>query len=212
MVFAEFIKMCLNIRPDLRPTGSELVCHFIFEDRFKEEIEKELGGGMSPKVRRKGFVNPNHTPEPQSYLKIYEKKKSPPNWMRSKNSEERFRNKNYSPIQVNLEKSFLLPEISRNEKFHIRKDSPKYTKKHIEHKSESKAAIKAHRLEATNTISRNPSLSYEKSVDALLKPLQKSDLSTRNKNLSRKEIFNASSRFQASILLPHQYRLKRKNS
>lgn len=212
MVFAEFIKTCLNIRPDLRPKGAELVCHIIFEDKFNQEIENEFGGRMSAKARRKGFVNPNHTPEPQSYLKIYEKRKSPPNWMKSKNSEERLHYKNYSPIQINLEKSFLLPEIPKNEKFHIRKDSPKYTKKHLDLKSESKGAIKAHRLDVQNTISRNPSLSYEKSVDTLLKPLQKSDLSARNKNLSKKEIFNSSSKFQASILLPHQYRLRRKNS
>jgi hypothetical protein len=213
LVFAELIKTCLNIRPELRPKCEDLMKHPAFEEKFREEIESELEGKSLRKVKRKGFVNPNHTPEPQSYLRIYEKKKSPQKGMRSKNSEDRIRFRNKSPIQPLLEKSVLLPGISRNEKSFIIKPTPTYTKKHLEIKSNSKAAIGTYDSIARTTMSRNTSLSYETSVDTLLNPLSKFDLSNRNKNFKKIEIFNSSSEIQRKSILPIQYSLKkRKNS
>lgn len=213
LVLAEFIKTCLNLRPDSRPKCEELIRNQIFEENFRDELESELEGRVLGKIKRKGFVNPYHTPEPQSYLKIYERKKSPQKWMRSKNSEDRIRYKNNSPIQPLLEKSVLLPGISRNEKNFVIKPSPTYTRKHLEIKSNSKAAIRTFDSITRTTMSRNPSLSYENSVDTLLNPLGKFDLSNRNRDLYKKEIFNSSSEIQSKSILPIQYRLKkRKNS
>ena len=210
---AEFIKTCLNVRPDLRPKSEELVRNPVFEESFRGELDRELNERVSGKIKRKGFVNPNHAPEPQSYLKIYEKRKSPQKWMRSKNSEDRIRYKSNSPIQPILEKSVLLPGISRNEKSFIIKPTPTYTKKHLEIKSNSKAAIRTFDSIVHTTMSRNPSLSYETSVDTLLNPLSKLDLSNRNRSLYKKEVFNSSSQINSKSIHPIQYRIKqRKNS
>ena len=146
------------------------------------------------------MISANQTPEPTGYLKIHSKKQTP-TYKSTKNGEAIHLSK-YSPNnQKSTGKSYLFPEISRRDSSLITKTSSKYIKRMKEIKIDNKSTERLKKTGVRN-LNRNPSLSYEASIDKLISSgVENSVLSNRNQDIQN--------HFQSNLVLPHNYRLKK---
>ena len=208
----DFLDKCLEVNPEKRSSIPELLAHPIFENLAKPEQDREMSQpsfGLPKKIKSKMIMTSNHTPEPTSYLKIFEKKKSPSNKNGIKYSEEAIKLKKFSPkSNKNIEKSYLLPDICRKDV--RRKSSSKYRKKMLEIRTDNKTIVKVVDSPAIDGRSRNPSLSYEVSNESLMKSsFANAVLSNRHQNLHKKDGLSSPGHFQSNMILPVKYRMKR---
>jgi serine/threonine protein kinase len=212
--FKDFIYRCLEVDPAKRATVVELLSHQIFEGVKEPERELSLQSfALSKKPKAKIVMTSNHTPEPNSYLKIFEKKKSPNNRNAPKFTEEVIKMKKFSPkSNKNIEKNYLLPDISRKEQ--RRKSSSKYMKKMLEIRTDNKSFVKQTESPPPVLKSRNPSLSYEVSNESLMKSsFANAVMSNRHQNLHKKEQrLNSPGHFQSNMVLPFKYRVKKNDT
>ena len=80
----DFLKNCLKLEQELRPSSSELLQHPYFDKNFKQDFEAEFEEIWYPKPKKhksKIILTPACSPDTSSYMKIYAKRKSPNNGM-----------------------------------------------------------------------------------------------------------------------------------
>ena len=188
--------------------------HPYFDPSFKHEFEKEFGftHSLPPKQKSKFILTPNITPEPTSYMKIYNLKKSPKYKSPSKHSEESIKLKKQPQYSTKSnEKSYFFPDISKKAENFKRKKSTKYLQKLLEVHTDPKNSLKSTDAIQPHKIDKNPSLEHDFSIDNIIKSsFASSILSNRNQNLSRKEASQHTPDQLPNIsFLPSKYRLKK---
>ena len=193
----------------------QLLEHRYFDSNFKQRFERDLGSFMeSPpkKIKSKAILTPKSTPEPSSYMKIYNKKKSPKFISPVRLTEDNIHVQNTpQPTNKNYEKSYFLPDIIKKEGSVKRKKSTKYIKKIMEIRTNAKSTLKSSELSMFHHRSRNPSLVHDASNESFVKSsFGNPVLSNRHQNLSKKEINTITPDPLPNIsFLPAKYRLKR---
>ena len=194
----------------------QLLEHQYFDSNFKQRFERDLGSFMeSPPKKNKSKITltQKNTPEPSSYMKIYNKKKSPKFASPIRATEENIKlKKTPQPSNKHSEKSYFFPDIIRKEGSINRKKSTRYIKKIMEIRTDAKSTLKSSELSAIHNGSRNPSLVHDASNESFVKSsFGNPVLSNRHQNLSRKEIINSLTPDPMPNIsfLPGKYRLKR---
>ena len=208
----DFLKNCLKLEQELRPSSSELLQHPYFDKNFKQDFEAEFEEIWYPKPKKhksKIILTPACSPDTSSYMKIYAKRKSPNNGM-NKYSNESIRLKKQSPMAgKSNEKSYFFPDIIKKDEYMTRKKSTKYIKKIVELRSDTKSTLKSSEL--NNYRSRNQSLAREGSDEALVKlSFDNPILTNRNKKPIKKDVSPYTPDHLPNLsFLPSKYRLKR---
>lgn len=196
-----------------RPKILDLLEHPYFDIAFKAEFDNELGELLyAPKKgKSKIMLTPNFTPEPTSYMKIYNRKKSPNFATPGRMFEDQGKWKKPKVLQKNPEKSYFLPEILRKDGHMQRKKSIKYMKKVVEVKSDQKSTLKSTEGRHIRRKSRNPSLEHESSNESLVKSVFIHPvLSNRHQQFSKKEFSPLTPDQLPNVsVIPSKYRLKK---
>lgn len=201
--------------PFKRLAVPDLLQHELFDPSFKDEFEKEFGvlpGAKSKKIKSKIMLIQGHTPEPNTYMSIYKRKKSPKFVLPSKNSEESIRIKKYSPSNYKTnEKSYFLPDIIKREDNISRKKSNQLINKILEIRTEPKSTIKS--SEATNNFqnSRNMSIIRDNSTENFVNHTFAHQLITKRGpgQLAKDINLLSPDGFSGISLIPHKYKFKK---